>query len=137
MEDNKSNITEPVKGISIAATIGSLTAILVNVVKAYYPLGDPASSEYTTRQEWQNIWVSIVIFTVPLFIQGLVFLFKYFFVTPDEERLRERLNADLEEYGKTFKDIKTHPERYTENDIAKFREEYAETRRQLHNIGKR
>ena len=136
MEDNKSNIAEPVKGISIAAPIGSLTAILVSVVKAVYPLGDPASPEYDLRQEWQNIGISIVIFAVPLLIHGLVLLFKYYFVTPKEEVLRRKLNADLKEYEKTFQDIDNHPERYTENDIAMFKDEYAQTRRKLHNIGK-
>lgn len=136
MEENKSNIAEPVKGISIAATIGSLTTILVNVVKACYPLGDPSSSEYALRQEWQNIGISIVIFAVPLLIHGIVLLFKHYFVTPQEEQLRTKLNNDLKEYEKTFQDIDEHPERYSESDIAMFKEEYAQTRRQLHNIGK-
>ena len=98
MEDNKSNIAEPVKGISTAATIGSLTAILVSVVKAVYPLGDPASPEYFQDKNGK-ISVSQLLF-LRFLIHGLVLLFKYYFVTPKEEVLRRKLNADLKEYEK-------------------------------------
>lgn len=130
-------ITKPVSATRNAAIVGSLSALMPQVAKLIYPLGDPNAADYVQRQVMQEFISAGLIFLVPFVVYVLVLLTNRYISTPEEMAEKRRLKHDFNELKNTLDDAKVNPHRYTKQEIEEFKQEFAETRKMLANIGRK
>lgn len=130
-------IAKPVSTTKNAAVIGSLSALMPQITKVIYPLGDVNAVEYVQRQSNQELISGVLIFFVPFAVYLCTLLTNRFISTPEEMAEKRRLKQDFNELKKTLDDAHKNPHRYTPQQIDEFKQDFAETRKMLANIGRK
>ncbi|RDE73784.1 hypothetical protein DPV93_01095 [Haemophilus sputorum] len=134
--ENNEQITSPVKSGVKATAIGGLSAFGTQIVKVWYPLGDPTVADYAYRQDFQEMLISGVVFLVPLVIFAITLISSKFLATPEELDTTRRLKKDEKKLKSILLEAQKYPTLYSEGHLNNIRQDLEETQRQLANIGK-
>lgn len=130
-------IAKPISTTRNVAIVGSLSALMPQLTKIIYPLGDSSATDYVQRQVTQEFISAGLIFLVPFIVYIISLITSRYVATPEEMAEKRKLQKDLDELKSILDDIKDNPHRYTEEQIDEFKRDYAETRKMLASIGRK
>ena len=130
-------IAKPVSTTRNVAIVGSLSALMPQLTKIIYPLGDASAADYVQRQVTQEFISAGLIFLVPFVVYVISLITSRYVATPEEMAEKRKLQRDLDELQSILDDINANPHRYASEQIEEFKRDYAETRKMLANIGRK
>jgi hypothetical protein len=130
-------IAKPVSTTRNVAIVGSLSALMPQLTKIIYPLGDASATDYVQRQVTQEFISAVLIFFVPFVVYVISLITSRFVATPEEMAEKRKLQRDFKELQSILDDINANPHRYASEQIEEFKRDYAETRKMLANIGRK
>jgi hypothetical protein len=130
-------IAKPVSTTRNVAIVGSLSALMPQLTKIIYPLGDASAADYVQRQVTQEFISAGLIFLVPFVVYVISLITSRYVATPEEMAEKRKLQRDLDELQSILDDINANPHRYASEQIEEFKRDYAETRKMLASIGRK
>lgn len=130
-------IAKPVSTTRNVAIVGSLSALMPQLTKIIYPLGDASAADYVQRQVTQEFISAGLIFLVPFVVYVISLITSRYVATPEEMAEKRKLQRDFDELQSILDDIKDNPHRYAPEQIEEFKRDYAETRKMLASIGRK
>ena len=130
-------IAKPVSTTRNVAIVGSLSALMPQLTKIIYPLGDASAADYVQRQVTQEFISAGLIFLVPFVVYVISLITSRYVATPEEMAEKRKLQRDLDELQSILDDINANPHRYASEQIEEVKRDYAETRKMLASIGRK
>ena len=130
-------IAKPVSTTRNVAIVGSLSALMPQLTKIIYPLGDASAADYVQRQVTQEFISAGLIFLVPFVVYVISLITSRYVATPEEMAEKRKLQRDFDELQSILDDINANPHRYASEQIEEFKRDYAETRKMLASIGRK
>lgn len=130
-------IAKPVSTTRNVAIVGSLSALMPQLTKIIYPLGDANATDYVQRQVTQEFISAGLIFLVPFVVYVISLITSRYVATPEEMAEKRKLQRDFNELQSILDDINANPHRYASEQIEEFKRDYAETRKMLASIGRK
>ncbi|WP_308566232.1 hypothetical protein [uncultured Haemophilus sp.] len=130
-------IAKPVSTTRNVAIVGSLSALMPQLTKIIYPLGDASATDYVQRQVTQEFISAGLIFLVPFVVYVISLITSRYVATPEEMAEKRKLQRDFYELQRILDDINANPHRYASEQIEEFKRDYAETRKMLASIGRK
>ena len=130
-------IAKPVSTTRNVAIVGSLSALMPQLTKIIYPLGDASATDYVQRQVTQEFISAGLIFLVPFVVYVISLITSRYVATPEEMAEKRKLQRDFNELQSILDDINANPHRYASEQIEEFNRDYAETRKMLASIGRK
>ncbi|NBI42030.1 hypothetical protein GVX76_00695 [[Haemophilus] felis] len=130
-------IAKPISTTRNVAIVGSLSALMPQLTKIIYPLGDASAIDYAQRQVTQEFISAGLIFLVPFIVYVISLITSRYIATPEEMAEKRKLQRDFDELQNILDDIKDNPHRYAPEQVDEFKRDYAETRKMLASIGRK
>lgn len=130
-------IAKPVSTTRNATVVGTLSALMPQLAKLIYPLGDSSATDYAQRQIMQEFISAGLIFLVPFVVYLLALFTSRYISTPEEMDEKRRLKHDFNELKNTLDDANKNPHRYSSKEIEEFQKDFADIRKRLASIGRK